>query len=73
MVVGKHKSVRTHDDARTEAAEVHDTVLDGILALVQGTIRQLVVLLLHRLIDGIRQVVQGPHALIGLGWEGEGE
>ena len=71
VVVGKHKPVRTHDHTRAVAAEVHDAVLNGIIALIQSAIRQLVVLLLHRLIDGIRQVIQCPHTLVGLGREGE--
>ena len=65
MVVGKYQTVGTHDDTRTKTAEVHHTVLDGIVALIQCAIRQFVILLLHRLIDSIRQVIQRPHTLIG--------
>jgi hypothetical protein len=70
MMVSKHETVWTYDHSRAEAAKVHDAVLDGIVAFIQRTVWQLIVLLLHRLVDGIGQVVKGPHALIGLCWEG---
>jgi hypothetical protein len=73
MMVGKNKTVRTDDHTRTEATEVHDAVLDGIVSLIQRTVWQFVVLLLHRLIDGIGQIIKGPHTLVGLGRKGESE
>jgi hypothetical protein len=67
VMVGKHKSIGRYDNTRAIASEVYHAILDGIFALVQSTIRELVVFLLHGLINGIWQVIQCPHALICFG------
>ena len=41
-----------------------DLHLDGVLALIELFLRQLEAILLHLVIDGIRQVVECPHALV---------
>ena len=69
VVVGKHESIRRYHHTRAETTKIDHAVLDGVIALIQGPIRQLVILLLHRLIDGIGQIVQHPHSLIGLSCE----
>ena len=67
MVVGEYQSVGADDDTRTETAEVNDGILHGVLTLVQLFFRQLETILLHLLIDGVRQVVECPHAFVGVG------
>ena len=70
VVVGEYQAVGRHDDARTVAAEVNHVVLDGIVRLVELLHGQLEAVLLHLCVDGRRQVVECPHALVGLGGEG---
>ena len=52
---------------RAEAAKVDNGILHRIVALVELLHWQLEPILLHLLVNGSRQVVQGPHAFIGMG------
>ena len=67
VVVGEHQSVGRHDNTRAEAAKVDNGILHRIVALVELLHWQLEPILLHLLVDGSRQVVQSPHAFIGMG------
>ena len=67
VVVGEHQSVGAYDHARAIAREVDDALHNGIVGLVQLFVGQLVALLLHHLVHRVRQVVERPHAFIGLG------
>ena len=68
VVIRKHESVRRHHHTGAVASEEHHAVLHGIIALIECTVWQFVVLLLHRFIDCLWQVIQRPHTLIGLYW-----
>jgi hypothetical protein len=66
MVIGKHQSVRRHNDTRAETTEVDNSVFHGIVARVELFHRQLETIRLHLFIDGIGQIVERPHALISV-------
>ena len=66
MVIGKHQSVRRHNDTRAKTTEVDNSILHGVVARVELFHRQLETIRLHLLIDGIGQVVERPHALISV-------
>ena len=66
VVVGKHQAVGRYHDTRAIAAEVNHGILDGMVTLVQLLHRQLETILLHLLIDGSGQVIEGPHALVSV-------
>ena len=66
VVVGKHQTIGRNDYTRAEAAKVNHAVLNGIVAIIECAVRQLKILLLHGLINGIGQIVKCPHAFVGL-------
>ena len=67
VVIGKHQSVRRHDNTRAETTEVDNGIFHGIVGLIQLILGQLEAILLHLIVDGIRQIIKRPHTLIGMG------
>ena len=66
VVVGEYQSVGADNYTRTIASKVDNSILDGIVTLIELFWRQLESILLHLLKNGRRQVIQCPHALVGL-------
>ena len=66
VVVGEDQSVGRDDHARAVAREVDDGLHDGVVGLVELFVGQFVALGLHLLVDGLWQVVEHPHALVGV-------
>ena len=66
MVVGEHQSVGRHHNARAIAGEIHNGILQGVVAIIQFVISELEAFSLHGLIHLWRQVVDSPHALVGV-------
>ena len=66
VVVGEDESVGRHYDARAVTREVDNGVLDGVLALVELVVRRSEAIALHLLVNRLRQVVERPHAFVGM-------
>ena len=66
VVVGEHQAVGRDDDARAVTREVYAGSLQRRRTVVEVVVRHLEAFCLHLLIDSLRQVVNGPHALVGM-------
>ena len=66
MMVGKYQSVGRNHHARTIAREVNDSVFNGIFTLIDVGVWQFKAFGLHLLVHCLRQIVQCPHAFVGL-------
>jgi len=66
MMVGKDQSVGRNHHARAIAREVDNSVLNGVFALIDVGVWQFKALGLHLLVHCLWQIVQRPHAFVGL-------
>ena len=66
VVVGQHESVGRYDNARAVAREVDNRLHDGVLALVQLLVWSRESVRLHLLVHCVWQVVERPHAFVGM-------
>ena len=67
VVVGQHESVGRYDNARAVAREVDNRLHDGVFALVQLLVWSRESVRLHLLVHCVWQVVERPHAFVGMG------
>ena len=66
VVVGQHQSVGRYDNARAVAREVDNRLHDGVFALVQLLVGSRESVSLHLLVHCVWQVVERPHAFVGM-------
>ncbi len=66
VVIGEDQSVRTHNHSGTVAGEVDDTVLQRLFPFVERAVRHEKAFGFHLVVDGLRQIVECPHAFVSM-------
>ena len=70
VVVGEHKPVGRYDHAGAETPEVEHHVLDSVGARVEAVVGHGEAVTLHLVVDSLWQVVERPHAFVGMDGRG---